>query len=692
MNGGKITNNTVQSEFAGAGVRSYGADSTIIINRGEISGNHGFGVEAWRRFEINGGKIINNDKGGVMVTKMPYISGSPVIKDNYHDGKPFNLSLGSNKLHISGHLGSDFEIGIASCDSSYIFTDNWNETMGDADPADYFTSDSDITKVKRYSDEGALCVLLTLDTSGWTGIVGDIPDPTYHPRFKEVELPMDLKLKGHIFGGWSEMKNRPQGSSSIELKGDTTVYPAFEVCKYHSKLRIYQVDPTCTKDGFEEYVLCEKCGLTFSPSAWSEIFEPKAIPALKHDFGDWTTVEEATCTADGIKERVCKRSKCGQKETDIIPQTGHDFGADWEKNEAQHWHECTVCHDKNDIAEHTFFEGKCTVCQKVDPNYSKPTDTEPTVTEPPVTEPSDTEPTVTEPPVTDPSGTEPTVTEPPVTEPTVTAPPVTEPPITEPIVTNPPYIPYFPPNNATAPTISASREPFLQNENGKIGWEVISDNIWETSDGETVLVNMNGTNELPKNIVSDISGRDIDLVLIMNDGFVWTINGSSVTKAKTINMGVRKISKIPNSTVQKFFGDVKTVQIDLRHNGDFGFVAELTLDIGNRYDRMYTNSYCYKSRKFEFGNSAEISDGQAKLRFAHASSWLITIENSPVLENVSTGAAAHSTSTPIDMSNFAGRGITVPDFDFERKLRLSNKKRRYRILKKRRLDDLVFVL
>ena len=107
---------------------------------------------------------------------------------------------------------------------------------------------------------------------------------------------------------------------------------------------------------------------------------------------------------------------------------------------------------------------------------------------------------------------------------------------------------------------------------------------------------------------------------------------------------------------------------------------------------MYANSYCYKSRKFEFGDSAEISDGQAKLRFSHASRWLITVESSPVLEDVSSAAAAHSSGTPIDMSNSASRGMSVLDFDLEKNLRFSNKKRRYRILKKRRLDNLVFVL
>ena len=42
-----------------------------------------------------------------------------------------------------------------------------------------------------------------------------------------------------------------------------------------------------------------------------------------HSFGAWTVVSEATCTADGRKERVCT---CGEKETESIPATGHSYG------------------------------------------------------------------------------------------------------------------------------------------------------------------------------------------------------------------------------------------------------------------------------------------------------------------------------------------------------------------------------
>ena len=45
--------------------------------------------------------------------------------------------------------------------------------------------------------------------------------------------------------------------------------------------------------------------------------------ACEHSYGNWTVVTAATCTQDGIKERIC--SKCNNKETASIPAVGHNF-------------------------------------------------------------------------------------------------------------------------------------------------------------------------------------------------------------------------------------------------------------------------------------------------------------------------------------------------------------------------------
>ena len=57
----------------------------------------------------------------------------------------------------------------------------------------------------------------------------------------------------------------------------------------------------------------------------------------EHVWGDWQTIEDATCTDAGTKTRTC--SVCGETETGTIPANGHH----WDAEE----HYCTVCSAEN---------------------------------------------------------------------------------------------------------------------------------------------------------------------------------------------------------------------------------------------------------------------------------------------------------------------------------------------------------
>lgn len=68
-----------------------------------------------------------------------------------------------------------------------------------------------------------------------------------------------------------------------------------------------------------------------------------------HAFGEWTTVSEATCTAEGSRERVCE---CGEKETEAVAAAGHSYGEAVEiaaatcTEDGQIEKTCTRCGDK----------------------------------------------------------------------------------------------------------------------------------------------------------------------------------------------------------------------------------------------------------------------------------------------------------------------------------------------------------
>lgn len=86
---------------------------------------------------------------------------------------------------------------------------------------------------------------------------------------------------------------------------------------------------------------------------WRECVCGDRIDTVRHGYGDWTVIKQATEREEGERERSC--GACGYKETEVIPKTthSHSYGVDWKADEAKHWHECG-CGDRTDTDEHTY--------------------------------------------------------------------------------------------------------------------------------------------------------------------------------------------------------------------------------------------------------------------------------------------------------------------------------------------------
>ncbi|MDE7135739.1 MAG: hypothetical protein K2N91_03830, partial [Muribaculaceae bacterium] len=74
-------------------------------------------------------------------------------------------------------------------------------------------------------------------------------------------------------------------------------------------------------------------------------------PNHTHDWSE-SIEKEPSCTTTGRKTRSC--SICGKTETVVIPANGHRPKDEWNTSETEHWHECIVCKEKFDIADHQF--------------------------------------------------------------------------------------------------------------------------------------------------------------------------------------------------------------------------------------------------------------------------------------------------------------------------------------------------
>ena len=113
--------------------------------------------------------------------------------------------------------------------------------------------------------------------------------------------------------------------------------------------------PTCTEKGWSAYYTCSRCDYT----AYQE------TDALDHDWNDWTSngnkTHTRTCKRDPshTETEACSGVSCG--DTGACSVCGgayteeHKYDeSSWSCDDAEHWRNCVYCHEKGEIASHSF--------------------------------------------------------------------------------------------------------------------------------------------------------------------------------------------------------------------------------------------------------------------------------------------------------------------------------------------------
>lgn len=144
-----------------------------------------------------------------------------------------------------------------------------------------------------------------------------------------------------IFGGvpryyYSEFIPTTEGNYWHYVDSTPVVWGS--ACENGHAYECVTVDATCTEKGSKTYT-CSVCGKSYV----------ETIPALGHDWGDWTVTLEPTCTTEGNKRRTCKRDGCTSFQDTTISATGHtpsdwiiDKNANGSEDGSRH-KVCTVC-------------------------------------------------------------------------------------------------------------------------------------------------------------------------------------------------------------------------------------------------------------------------------------------------------------------------------------------------------------
>lgn len=215
------------------------------------------------------------------------------------------------------------------------------------------------------------------------------------------------------------------------------------------------------------------------------------------------------------------------------------------------------------------------------------------------------------------------------------------------------------PATTTAPSVSG--QPYLVHENGTMGWEAIRSDIAETSEGNTIIVNMNGATSVPAEVLADIKGKDITMTYQLSNGVSWTVNGNRITdkNPKALDFGVvtstekQFVNRIPIEVLNKVTSGRNHVDISLAYDGDLGMSAILNVNLGSQNKGYFANLFYYdENRKvMQFIGADDIdANGMAHLVFTHASEYSIVIDKEIMSATSGTMSPATGDSQPVAMA------------------------------------------
>ena len=186
-----------------------------------------------------------------------------------------------------------------------------------------------------------------------------------------------------------------------------------------------------------------------------------------------------------------------------------------------------------------------------------------------------------------------------------------------------------------------SIKPYIKDDSGKKGWDVIKPQLEDTKAGDTVTVAMNGTTVVPKNVIDSIKGKDTTLVLDMGNGLSWKIFGKDITGAAGdidfgVTVGADAGKSIPVDVINNVTGERYSINLTLAYDGELGFKATLTVNMESKNAGLYANLFYYNEQtgELEFICAGQIdSDGNVELVFTHASDYTIVVDTKIMSDN-----------------------------------------------------------
>ena len=139
-------------------------------------------------------------------------------------------------------------------------------------------------------------------------------------------------------------------------------------------------------------------------------------------------------------------------------------------------------------------------------------------------------------------------------------------------------------------------EPYIEGSFQKKGWDAVNDLIKTSKEKDTISIILNGAKVLPASVLSGIKGKDISLNLDMENGFIWKINGTSITAETPADTDL-SVTNTAEYIPAALYSLISTNQNDfgfhLGRSGAFDFPAVLSVKADASCAGLMANLFWY---------------------------------------------------------------------------------------------------
>ena len=139
-------------------------------------------------------------------------------------------------------------------------------------------------------------------------------------------------------------------------------------------------------------------------------------------------------------------------------------------------------------------------------------------------------------------------------------------------------------------------EPYIEGSFQKKSWDTVNDLIKTSKEKDTISIIMNGARTLPASVLSEIKGKDISLNLDMENGFIWKINGTSITSetpADTDLSVTNTAEYIPAALYSLISANQNDFGFHLGRSGAFDFPAVFSVKADASCAGLMANLFWY---------------------------------------------------------------------------------------------------